>query len=235
MKYKQAGKTAIAMLAAGVIMSLLLTCSGVVGGTGSVVLSLPSPENTGASRHVDSRANGVDVFIMRENSPAEFRRYAGRGPLYIDQLIPGNYVFLIFLHGPVDGTASKDLGFAVKEIAVEPGVNTLDVTVLPAIEWEDSSSPPFLLIRNLLLWENLDIDITGTPVIEYGTDQMTVGGVPLSQDQALAMRHPEFVGGLGDDGWVCYVDILVNDLLFNFKEYGESRGTFKVTFLEGVG
>ncbi len=239
MKHRQYRKI-VTVLAVITILPLLPACSGFMGKTGSVVLNIPmNPQGNGtASRYIAPGITGAEVFIMQSNTQIRHHIQSGTGPLFINSLEPGRYVFLIFLKGtPDSNTPNGDLCFAVKEIMVEPGLNTAHITVMPALRWSGSpvSPAPFGSIRDLLLWENVDNSIVpGTPVMEYADNQLTVQNIALTVDASQEMGNTALAGNPAPADWYCTVnpDSATSSFLYEFEEYISPdtfiRGAFRL-------
>lgn len=141
MKSLVLNKSVTLVLTASVILLLLSSCSGVIGGEYNVRISVP--ELSSGGRYISGSANSGYVVVLKENKVYSLNSFSDKayqefenGNVYIANLPVGDYIFGIVLlddQGTTDTGDDVNVGLAIKKREITEGFNDIVIDVGPGI------------------------------------------------------------------------------------------------------
>ncbi len=135
--------TAFALLA--ITLLGITSCSGIIGEETVVQMSFKNPAaGSSNARYIAPSANMGTIDVLEKGKkytsgnavPIIHQEFRNNSTTTIRGLFPGTYIFLIRLYyteETANGPFTKNVGFALKEVTVEKGLNAVAVDMGPGI------------------------------------------------------------------------------------------------------
>ena len=121
-------KSAVPVLLISVVLLLLSSCSGVLGGDYNVRISIPQLASADG-RYIATDASSGYIVVLKGDKIYSLNKFSGQRSGFDIYLPLGTYIFGVVLLDSDD----KNVGLAIKERAVKEGVNEFTFDVGPGI------------------------------------------------------------------------------------------------------